>query len=237
VLDDVWQSIDDIYRNAILQYVFSRRFRKWQLLILVHDRLWARLIDRTARKHGFPLKVLELVDWTPEDGPRLRPGTLDTTAQLAKIIGNESREMICSFTGRVLEELAGDLSVSLGTSVTRKPWDSYELEDLWAGVYKVLAKSDLDSKVKEAAEGVNSYYALRNIYGAHYSIWAQSLSETEAIGFARFVVNLSTLIRCDTCGTTASRLPKGAVKNFGWLCGHVMNTLPAADLGSEHFSS
>src|SRR5260370_18083510 len=45
VLDDVWQSIDSIHRQAILQNVLSKRFHDCKLMVTVHDRLWARVIE------------------------------------------------------------------------------------------------------------------------------------------------------------------------------------------------
>jgi energy-coupling factor transporter ATP-binding protein EcfA2 len=219
VLDDVWQSVDVIHRESILQYVFSERFRDWQLVISVHDRLWARLIEDKARKHNFALKALELIDWTPEQGPRLRLGSFDTGAQLSKLIDSEAPpEALAAYTGRALEELSDRLSVSMGTAVTRKSGDRYTLEDMWSGVYSKLSKANWNPQLKEAANEVNSRYALRNIYGAHYSTWAQSLSETEVRDFARWVVALWKAASCGTCGVPLGR--HLGEKEIRWLCGH-----------------
>ena len=221
VLDDVWQSIDSIHRQAILQYVLSERFHDWQLVVTVHDRLWARVIEDRARIHGFPLRSLELVDWTPQEGPRLRYGDFDTAVQLSALIADATPEVLASFTGRALEELSDRLSVSLRTSVQRKFGDRYTLEDLWPGVYKRLRKARSFPALMGAAEQVNNIYWLRNLYSAHYSTWAESLSATEIRDFARHVVALWVAARCTTCGTFISRLPNS--EEIGWSCGHAGN--------------
>jgi hypothetical protein len=218
VLDDVWQSIDSIHRQAILQYVLSERFHDWQLVITVHDRLWARIIEERARRHSFPLKSLELVDWTPQEGPRLRYGDFDTAAQLSGLITEAPPEQLASFTSRALEELSDRLSISLRTSVERKFGDRYTLEDLWPGVYKRLRRAKSFPALMEAGERVNNTYWLRNLYGAHYSTWAESLSATEIRNFARDVVGLWVAGRCPTCGAFIARRPNS--EEIDLPCGH-----------------
>ncbi len=222
VFDDVWQSVDSIYREAILQYVFARGFRDWQLLITVHDRLWARLIEEKARKENFVLKSLELVDWTPMMGPRLRSSDFDTAAQLSRLIdGDSPPEVLAAYAGRALEELSDKLSVSLGTSVTRRQGDRYTLEDLWPGVYKKLRKAEWNPELKQAAEVVNEKYGLRNIYGAHYAVSAESMAEAEIQSFAKAVAALWAAVRCGMCGVLlARRIGDGEVN---WPCNHAQD--------------
>lgn len=219
VLDDVWQSIDSIYREAILQYVFSERFNDWQLLVTVHDRLWARIIEERARRKNFPLKSLELVGWTPEEGPRLRGSDFDTGAQLARLIDEASPEVLAAYTSRALEELSEKLSVSLRTGVERKVGDRYTLENLWPGIYRRLRRAREYPELMEAAKRVDEIYWLRNLYGAHYSTWAESLSNTEVRDFARYVAALWVAARCPTCGAFIARQLNS--EEMGWSCGHV----------------
>lgn len=228
VLDDVWQSIDSIHRQAVLQYVLSESFHDWQLVITVHDRLWARIIEERARRHSFPLKSLELVDWTPQEGPRLRNGDFDTATQLSELMSEAPPEQLASFTSRALEELSDRLSVSLRTSVERKFGDRYTLEDLWPGVFKRLRRSKAFLAVVEAAERVNNIYWLRNLYGAHYATWAESLSATEVRNFARDVVDLWTAARCPTCGILIVRRPNS--EEIGLPCGHTNANDPLPSL-------
>jgi energy-coupling factor transporter ATP-binding protein EcfA2 len=220
VLDDIWQSIDSNHRSDILDYIFSHRFSGWQLLITTHDRLWARLIEERARKHSFALKSVELVDWTPQNGPRVRYGALRTSSQLSRLMDDAPPEVLCSYTGRALEELTDKLSTSMRTAVPRAPGDRYTLEDIWPSVFNKLKKSPPNSAVKEAVEKVNASYNLRNIYGAHYNGWAESLSDSEAREFAKFVYELWETTHCPICGVIVSRLPKGSAMDIGWECGH-----------------
>jgi hypothetical protein len=188
----------------------------------VHDRLWARLIEERARKQNFSLRSLELVDWTPANGPRVRLGNFDTAAQLSRLISSEAPpEALAAYTSRTLEELSDKLSVAIGTSVTRKSGDRYTLEDMWPGVYKKLSGANWNPDLKNSAEKVHQTYDLRNIYGSHYTTWAESLSETEVKDFAKAVVALWTAARCGTCGVFVGR--RLGEKDISWQCGHDIN--------------
>ena len=222
VLDDVWQSIDTVHREAILQYVLSDGFSNWQLMITVHDRLWARLIEERARKQNFSLRSLELVDWRPTNGPRVRLGNFDTAAQLSRLIDSEAPpEALAAYTGRALEELSDKLSITIGTSVTRKSGDRYTLEDMWSGVYQKLSKTDWNPDLKNSADKVHQIYDLRNTYGSHYTTWAESLSEAEVRDFAKAVVALWAAARCGTCGVLVGR--RLGDKDIRWPCRHTIS--------------
>ncbi|MFJ2810564.1 AAA family ATPase [Kitasatospora sp. NPDC087271] len=204
ILDDVWQSVDAVHRNSILDYLFGQRFKKWQLLITVHDRLWARLIEEKARKNNFPLKILEVTRWSAESGPSLTRTKLATVEQLSELMANAAPEPLCAYSGRALEELADRLSMTMRVSVGRAPGDRYTLEDLWPGVFKAINKASVSSSLKDTAKEVNEIYALRNIYGAHYSTWAESMSRSEIGHFAMLVVAMWEKTHCTTCGAPLS---------------------------------
>jgi recombinational DNA repair ATPase RecF len=220
VLDDVWQSVDTIHRNAILDFIFDKRFKNWQLVVTVHDRLWARLIEEKARKYNFPLKTVELSRWSADHGPILTDTSLSTVSQLSEMMTQSAPESLCAYTGRSLEELANRLSMTMRVSVPRAPGDRYTLEDLWPGVFKGINKSSLPAELKKTAKEVNEIYSLRNIYGAHYATWAESMSRTEVENFASLVIDLWNAVHCSVCGRPVSLVNIKNDKVIDWPCGH-----------------
>jgi hypothetical protein len=221
VLDDVWQSVDAVHRGEILDYLFSIKFNKWQLLVTVHDRLWARLIENKARQSQFVMKTLELIGWSPSDGPRLRNTALATQEALSQLVGQAAPEVVGAYTGRALEELADQLSQHMRTAVNRSVGDRYTLGDTWPGVYKVISKSGLAGDVKDVAKAVNDLLLIRNLYGAHYQSWAESFTNTEINHFAGLVVALWAGTHCGECGAPLALLDLGS-RTFGWRCGHAL---------------
>lgn len=228
ILDDVWQSVDSIHRDAFLSYLFTGDLRKWQFLITVHDRLWARLIENMAQKYNHSLRSVELGDWSEELGPHLRYGTLDTASQLAKIAANSPPEAAVAYAGRALEELADKLSMTLQTSVSRRPGDRYTLEDLWSGVQSALKKPYLPARLRDVVDKINETYVLRNTYGAHYNLHAESISVAESRRFVALVVELWQLTHCGECGTPIGLIVQGKNRKFGRPCSHP--ALPATAL-------
>ncbi|MFJ7630139.1 AAA family ATPase [Streptomyces sp. NPDC097595] len=220
ILDDVWQSVDAVHRNSILDFIFEKRFKDWQLVITVHDRLWARLVEEKARKRNFPIKTVEISSWSAEYGPVLTDTSLSTVSQLKEMLLKSAPESLCAYAGRSLEELANRLSMAMRVSVPRAPGDRYTLEDLWPGVFKGINKSALPEGLKEAARKVNEIYALRNIYGAHYSTWAESMSRMEVENFASFVIDLWERVHYATCGQSIAQVYVKRERAIDWPCGH-----------------
>src|SRR5439155_6574919 len=104
---------------------------------------------------------------------------------------------ICSEAGLLLERLSNHLSHTLPISVTRRRDDRYTLGDLWPGVLKALRRTSS----RDAAEGVERWMHLRNLLGAHFNEWANSLSRSEAEEFGVAVRNLTVALWCGSCGT------------------------------------
>jgi ABC-type Mn2+/Zn2+ transport system ATPase subunit len=220
VLDDVWQSVDAVHRDAILNYLFVSRFKDWQLLITVHDRLWARLIEDRARRNNFSLKTIELVRWSPTEGPQLRSVTLNAAARLTKLIDEADPEVIGSYSGRFLEQLADELSQEMRTSLSRAPGDRYDLGALWPGIFSALKKSGLPQKSKDAAKAVEDAIVLRNLYAAHYQQWAESFTSSEIRVFAERIVELWNATHCSTCWRPLTLSIAGNDRVISFPCAH-----------------
>lgn len=227
VLDDVWQSVDAVHRASILEYLFSGRFKDWQLLITVHDRLWARLIEDRARRSQFSLKTIELIRWSPTEGPQLRIGSISTPNQLSRLI-SDAPDVVGSYAGRTLEQLADELSRAMRTPVSRATVDQYTLGELWPGVFKVIRKSNLPQQIKETAAAVEERLVLRNLYSAHYQSWAESMSAAEIVEFADRIVSLWSETHCNICGTPLTLLDM-TNRTIGWPCKHSDDNLDGAN--------
>jgi recombinational DNA repair ATPase RecF len=220
VLDDVWQSVDAIHRNSILEYLFSPAFKSWQFVITVHDRLWARLIENKARKLKKQLQTAELTSWSLTEGPRIRYRKLDTLSQLRRVLDDAPPDVLCPYVGRALEELADELSISMRTSVRRTPGDRYTLEDLWPKVRETLASCKASDTLPTVTQKVDANYILRNMYGAHYNEWAQSVSQAEAREFAELVVELWDETHCGECSKPLTLVSNSNKSDIDWSCNH-----------------
>ena len=117
---------------------------------------------------------------------------------------------ICSQSGLLLEAICNKLSWKLSISVTRRKDDKYTLGDLWPGVYKILRRTN----IQVPAEKVDKWLHLRNLVGAHYNEWAQSVSDQEARYFGETVLELFNLVRCPKCLRWVDELHQGKV----WQC-------------------
>ena len=218
VLDDVWQSVDAVHRMATLDYLFSGRFGAWQLFVTAHDRLWAKLIERRARKCGFKLRTVQFRTWTQTDGPRLVTEQAGTVTQLSTILEDGAPEVLGSYSGRALEELSDELSQTLRSSLSRAPGDQYTLGDLWPSVSSIIRKYTPEN-TKALAEAIGNELEIRNLYAAHYNQWAESFSATEIRDFANHIVELWAATHCEKCGAPFS-LVDVRKRTFGWPCGH-----------------
>lgn len=183
VLDDVFQSVDATIRFRIMQYIIER-FSEWQVIITTHDRLWKEQIVQLFRNHSLPLKQLEIVQWTFNDGPIIIGGKNSFDEKVQAAVENGSASDICAAAGYLLEYMCDKLSVILNTSIRRKRGDKYTIGDLWPGIYKELKKS---TEITLFAE-LNDLVYLRNMVGSHYNEWSLSLSRTEAKDFALVVL-------------------------------------------------
>lgn len=194
ILDDVFQSVDASIRTGTVDYLLTN-FRDWQLVVTVHDRLWFEQLRTLFRRHGHPFVEHELRRWGFESGLDLSSDGAAIDRPLRRALEDADPGTICSAAGRLLEQISDSLSWRLGVSVTRRAGDRYSLGDLWPPVRKRLSKSAATPE----AQAVDRVYQLRNLVGAHYNEWAQSLSLSEADEFGAAVLDLFGAVRCSDC--------------------------------------
>lgn len=213
ILDDVLQSVDGVIRLQVAQYILED-FSDWQLILTFHDRLWRDQFLTMCAQKAHTVVVRDIVSWTFSGGPVVVQSGRDAAETTRSVISSGSPSLIVGQSGILLETMCDWLSKSLSTSITRKANDKYTLGDTWPGVLKVLRRYELATD----AERVEAYAPLRNIVGAHYNEWAQSITLSEARYFADAVVRLWSRIWCSNCRTTVSRIPSG----LSCRCGSVM---------------
>jgi recombinational DNA repair ATPase RecF len=209
ILDDVMQSVDSTIRVRLLDYLLER-FGKWQFLITVHDRLWREQIVQIMRRRGHRFVEREIRRWTFSEGPQIRSTSYDNLAPLSDALENGNTAMIAAEAGRLLEQVSDVLSWSLPVNVSRRPNDLYTLGDLWPAVSSKLRKTS----IARVAEEVDRWLHLRNLLGAHYNEWAESLSQMDVDSFATAIKSLYQSVYCDKC----HHWVRGDGFQVRWLC-------------------
>jgi hypothetical protein len=220
ILDDVFQSVDSVNRIRALNHVLSR-LKTWQVVITLHDRLWLELTRKAMGRVGHQFIDQEILAGSFGESPHLREAPGRSAEDLhAYIERRESSETITGCAGRVLEELCDGLSIALSASISRTAGDRYALGHLWSGVGSSLRKNG-DPVIKQAAANVGLFVDLRNIVGAHYNEWAETLSSKEAVDFGKAALDLWRACKCPDCGGLFSKLstPDGKKSLYGWPCG------------------
>lgn len=195
MLDDALQSLSGEVRVRFAEYLLNR-LRGWQLIMTVHDRLWAAQLRTIMNRLGIPVVEREIRSWSFERGPVVSARLETLRDATARAVSESSPDLLCAVAARLLEEVADHLSCELRTGVARKRGDRYTLGDTWPGVYKQLRKTS----VAPVAEAVERWQPLRNLVGAHFNEWALSLSLQEARAFAEAVLALESSTACGTCG-------------------------------------
>ena len=218
VLDDVLQSIDQSVRVRFAAFLISE-FADWQVVFSVHDQLWRSQLVTLLRKANLRFVQMEITDWSVKGGPVVRANESDQSSILSRQIDTGTRQQICTAAGILLERICDRLSVSLPISVLRRPGDRYTLGDLWPGIQKKLKRTT----IVESLADVDRTMDLRNMIGAHYNEWAESLSRSEACEFGKSVLVLYSRVRCGVCFRWIEPLSIGgrATGEYRCRCGAV----------------
>lgn len=213
ILDDVLQSVDASIRVLVTEYILDE-FSDWQLIFTVHDRLWLEQLRTLFLRKNMRFFEGEIIKWDFMSGPLLNIESKKLGAALSNALTKGDTLAICAQSGLLLERISNTLSYSLPIAVTRRKGDKYTLGDLWPGILKSLSKT----KCKNHVEAVNHWLHLRNLAGAHFNEWAQSLSLHEAQEFGSSVLDLLDSVHCDSCFTWIERTSKLGKDKSSWSC-------------------
>jgi len=219
ILDDVMQSVDASIRVLVTEYILNE-LKDWQFFFTVHDRLWLEQLRTIFRQKNTPFVEGDIVRWDFDTGPLLIIGNKDIGSALVDAVTRGDRLAICSQAGLLLENISNTLSYKLPIAVPRRKGDKYSLGDLWPGIVKTLSKTSCRNTV----ENVDRWLHLRNLVGAHYNEWAQSLSGYEAQSFGESVLALLQEVRCSKCFWWVERQIDPTNGQSLWAC-HCGNKL------------
>ena len=212
VLDDVLQSVDAVFRARVSEYIVEE-FHDWQLIFTVHDRLWREQLRDMLRRRGMSFVDREIIRWSVETGPVIIDASHGMEVLLQQAMNRGDLYGTCAHAGLLLERTCNALSYNLPISVTRRPADKYTLGDLWPGIRKSLKRTTIASTVAE----VDRWLHLRNMLGAHYNEWAQSLSQYESQQFGEAVLKLFESVRCGSCYRWVEAGTSGGSR-VSWSC-------------------
>lgn len=208
-LDDVFQSVDAVYRSRATRYLVNQ-LRDWQLFVTTHDRLWFEVLASAFQSVGAPKLPMQIVRWDFESGPIVFETELDPGRSLRRALDANDPVLICAGAGVLLEEICDRLTWTLPSAVQRVRGDKYTLGPLWDSVKSKLKGSNLKAEFDEIAESM----VLRNLVGAHFNDWARSVSQREAETFGSAVSDLFDAVYCRECSTWITTTPDREV----WSC-------------------
>lgn len=213
ILDDVLQSVDAVIRLRTMEFILQE-FPDWQLLFTVHDRLWQEQLSQLLSRSNHDFVQREIIRWEFGSGPVVADASLGSDPGLSAALSTGDVGYICSQAGLLLERLCNRLSYTLPISVTRRKGDKYTLGDVWPGILKVLKKTTAGYIVVE----LDRWIHLRNLVGAHYNEWANSLSREEAYQFGEAVLLLNCTVTCTNCHRFIDQVTSGGVPSGVWTC-------------------
>src|SRR6266508_102604 len=201
VLDDVLTSVDTAHAVRLSELLLQE-FRDYQILLTTHDRIWfEHMRDIQARcrvANNFINKVIH--KWTINEGPDLREPE-EERRDITHLISEGSGKEIAVMAGRLLEHILQEMRYSLRLSVHAKRGEQYEIGDLWPAFYAAVKKDypSLYNDARSTLDALDVRWPVRNWIGAHHNQWAQNVSRSTAIEFAKAVSDLYDLVFCDSC--------------------------------------
>ncbi|GAA1195448.1 hypothetical protein GCM10009608_33600 [Pseudonocardia alaniniphila] len=194
VLDDALQSVDSSIRLGAMNYILDA-FSGWQLIITGHDRGWLAQVKALYGSHGRPYIERIISRWSFEGGIILGSSGWSVSDSMEDALARGDARVTAGTAGLLLEQVCHELSWRLRISVERVQGDRYALGDLWPGIFKVLRKTTLI----EHAKKVDLRLSIRNLLGAHYNEWAESISWHDVEQLARGALALYRGTRCLSC--------------------------------------
>ncbi|MFQ5849848.1 MAG: AAA family ATPase [Candidatus Binatia bacterium] len=201
VLDDVLTSVDTAHAVRLSELLLQE-FKDYQVLLTTHDRIWfEHLRDIQARcrvANNFINKVIH--KWSIDEGPDIREPE-DERKEIDHLVSEGSGKEIAVMAGRLLEHVLQEMRYSLRLSVQAKRGEQYEIGDLWPAFYAMIKKDypTLYNQARPVLDALDVRWPVRNWIGAHHNHWAQNVSRSTAIDFAKAVGALYDLVFCTSC--------------------------------------
>lgn len=207
ILDDVLGSVDEPHVERVIGMIYevSKDFR--HTIVTTHYRPWREKYRWGWLKPGQACQFVELTGWGIDDGIRLI-SSLPEIDRLKTLLSESpvDPQAICSKAGVILEAVLDYLTQKYECRVPRRQSGAYTLgEFLLAidGKLRDAMKVELRDGLADASAPPHDTIPLkpildelqriaqaRNAIGAHFKAISFELLDTDAIGFAKHVVQL-----------------------------------------------
>lgn len=217
VLDDVLGSVDEPHVERVIGMIYevSSVFR--HTIVTTHYRPWREKYRWGWLKPGQPCQFVELTGWAIDDGIHI-VSSLPELARLRTLLQESPVDIqaVCSKAGVILEAALDYLTQKYECPVPRRRGAAYTLGDLLPAISNKLRdalKVEMREGISDPKAPPTSTVALkpildeltriaqaRNAFGAHFKAISFELLDTDAISFAKQVVELVDTLVCPTHG-------------------------------------
>lgn len=202
VLDDVLTTVDAGHRLRVAR-LLAREFADYQLVLTTHDRLWANEL-----KSALPgSRLVRLRRWSLGRGVDCQHDVLSDWDYYARQARDGRPQDTIGGAGRNLEKFLYQMRVNLGLAIPAKPDGAYTLGDLegpfWSWVKdhppERPDRPEFARELKDLKQRLEETWRLRNWAGAHFNVWAETVTPEEALDFLLIVKELATSFECPVC--------------------------------------
>ena len=217
ILDDVLGSVDEPHVEQVIGMIYEVSSSFQHAIVTTHYRPWREKYRWGWLKPGQPCQFVELTGWALAGGIR-NISSLPEVERLRTLLGESPADIqsICSKAGVILEAALDYLTQKYECAVPRRLGAAYTIGDLLPAINNKLRdalKIDIREGITDPAAPPNNTVALkpileelsriaqaRNAFGAHFKAISFELLDTDAIGFAKKVLELVDALVCPDYG-------------------------------------
>jgi len=217
ILDDVLGSVDEPHVERVIGMIYEVSGGFQHTIVTTHYRPWREKYRWGWLKPGQPCQFVELTGWAIDDGIRII-SSLPEVERLRTLLGEPPVDIqsVCSKAGVILEAALDYLTQKYECPVPRRHGAAYTLGDLLPAINNKLRdalKVEMRDGITDPTAPASSTVALkpileeltriaqtRNAFGAHFKAMSFELLDTDAIGFAKQVLELVDTLVCPDHG-------------------------------------
>lgn len=217
ILDDVLGSVDEPHVERVIDMIYEVSGCFQHTIVTTHYRPWREKYRWGWLKPDKPCQFVELTGWAIDDGIRLI-SSLPEVERLRTLLTETPTDVqaVCSKAGVILEATLDYLTQKYECPVPRRHGAAYTLGDLLPAISNKLRealKVELRDGITDPSAPPSSTVALkpildeltriaqaRNAFGAHFKAISFELLDTDAIGFAKQVLELVDTLVCPHYG-------------------------------------
>lgn len=199
-LDDVVSSVDASHRGRICKLLFTE-FPSHQLFVTTHDAMWFEQLLAARTAFAFePVRVLRIVTWTLDDGPRFEDHKPRWTAVREKVAAND-KQGAASLCRKTLEWMLFEVAVGIEAPVSLRREGRYDVGALLDPVINRAKKliPDFEATNKATLTDFASTSLLGNLL-THNNAFAETASIDDVKAFVESTEALFNIFFCSKCG-------------------------------------